>query len=203
VIALTLALAYGIWYGYSVILVALLAEFGWSRSVLAGAFSVFTLVHGGGNPLIGALCARYHGDADPSKFEDGWLRTGDVGTLTPDGFLTLTDRVKDVIKSGGDWISSVELENQVMSHPAVAEACVVPKPDPEIGNRIRAVLVLRDGNVPSEALANDIRATLKGRIAPYKVPQIVEFTTALPKSAGGMLKYMGLLSVSARLARIG
>jgi hypothetical protein len=59
VIALTLALAYGIWYSYSVILVALLAEFGWSRSVLAGAFSVFTLVHGGVNPLIGALCARF------------------------------------------------------------------------------------------------------------------------------------------------
>src|SRR5918999_2978652 len=59
VIALSLAIAYGIWYSYSVILVALLAEFGWSRSVLAGAFSVFTLVHGGVNPVIGALCARF------------------------------------------------------------------------------------------------------------------------------------------------
>src|SRR5690606_12877592 len=67
---------------------------------------------------------RYLGDdvADPEKFHDGWLRTGDVGTLTADGYLNLTDRAKDVIKSGGEWISSVELENALMAHPAVLEA---------------------------------------------------------------------------------
>ena len=70
---------------------------------------------------------------DPEKFRDGWLRTGDVGTLSPDGYLTLTDRAKDVIKSGGEWISSVELENALMAHPAVLEACVVGVPDERVG----------------------------------------------------------------------
>ena len=72
-------------------------------------------------------------DPDPDKFHDGWLRTGDVGTMTPDGFLTLTDRAKDVIKSGGEWISSVELENALMSHPDVVEASVVGVPDEQVG----------------------------------------------------------------------
>ena len=77
--------------------------------------------------------ASYYRDDDPDKFDDGWLRTGDVGTITPDGFLTLTDRAKDVIKSGGEWISSVELENALMAHPAVAEASVVGVPGREVG----------------------------------------------------------------------
>ena len=81
------------------------------------------------------ITATYLGDAqpDPEKFRDGWLRTGDVGTLSGNGFLTLTDRAKDVIKSGGEWISSVELENHLMAHPAVLEACVVGRTRPEVG----------------------------------------------------------------------
>src|SRR5512144_1444515 len=63
------------------------------------------------------------------KFHEGWLRTGDVGVISPDGYLTLTDRAKDVIKSGGEWISSVELENLLMAHPAVVEASVIGVPD--------------------------------------------------------------------------
>ncbi len=63
------------------------------------------------------------------RFHDGWLRTGDIGTISPDGFPTLVDRSKDVIKSGGEWISSVDLENAVMAHPAVAEAAVIGVPD--------------------------------------------------------------------------
>lgn len=83
--------------------------------------------------------AYYNGpDAEPlrpaDKFsEDGWLKTGDVGTISPDGFLTLTDRAKDVIKSGGEWISSVDLENALMSHPDVTEAAVVAVPDEKWG----------------------------------------------------------------------
>ena len=73
------------------------------------------------------------GDDDPDRFHDGWLRTGDVGTLTPDGYLTLTDRAKDVIKSGGEWISSVELENTLMAHPDVVEAAVVGRPRRALG----------------------------------------------------------------------
>jgi fatty-acyl-CoA synthase len=82
---------------------------------------------------------------DPEKFRDGWLRTGDVGRLSPDGYLTLTDRAKDVIKSGGEWISSLELENFLMEHPAVAEACVVAVPDDKWGERPLASVVVNEG----------------------------------------------------------
>src|SRR5262249_44244284 len=75
------------------------------------------------------VTAGYYRDEDPLKFHDGWLRTGDVGMISPDGFLVLTDRAKDVIKSGGEWISSVELENHLMGHPDVIEAAVVGVPD--------------------------------------------------------------------------
>jgi hypothetical protein len=83
------------------------------------------------------ITGRYLGDAgpDPERFRDGWLRTGDVGTVSADGYLTLTDRAKDVIKSGGEWISSVELENVLAGHPAVLEACVVGVPDERWGER--------------------------------------------------------------------
>lgn len=67
----------------------------------------------------------YNMDEDSDKFRDGWLRTGDVGHISQDGYLTLTDRTKDVIKSGGEWVSSVELENTIMGHPQVAEAAVI------------------------------------------------------------------------------
>ena len=75
------------------------------------------------------ITGSYYQNADPSKFDDGWLRTGDVGRVDPQGFITLTDRAKDVIKSGGEWISSVELELCIMEHPAVLEAAVVAVPD--------------------------------------------------------------------------
>jgi fatty-acyl-CoA synthase len=82
-------------------------------------------------PWVAAAYYRVEpGQEGSEKFTaDGWLRTGDVGAITPDGFLRLTDRSKDIIKSGGEWISSVDLENAVMAHPAVAEAAVVGVPD--------------------------------------------------------------------------
>ncbi|MPY69738.1 MAG: AMP-binding protein [Alphaproteobacteria bacterium] len=129
----------------------------------------------------------YH--RDPAKtaevVHDGWYHTGDLAWADEDGYIWIAGRSDDCFKSRGIFISPVEVENALRGHPAVAEACVVPKPDAEIGNRIRAVLVLRDGNAASDALAEDIRNALKGRIAPYKVPQIVEFAAALPKSAVG------------------
>ena len=91
------------------------------------------------------ITGSYVRDDDPDKFHDGWLRTGDVGTLSPDGYLTLTDRAKDVIKSGGEWISSVELENALMAHPAVREASVVGVPDERWGERPLATVVVREG----------------------------------------------------------
>jgi fatty-acyl-CoA synthase len=91
------------------------------------------------------VTGSYHHDPAPEKFHDGWLRTGDVGTLDDRGFFTITDRIKDVIKSGGEWISSVDLENQLMAHPAVQEAAVIGIPDERWGERPLACVVLRPG----------------------------------------------------------
>jgi fatty-acyl-CoA synthase len=91
------------------------------------------------------VTGAYYKDDDPGKFHDGWLRTGDVGTIDPLGFVTLTDRAKDVIKSGGEWISSMELENAIMAHPDVTEAAVIGVPDEKWGERPLACVVLQDG----------------------------------------------------------
>lgn len=129
----------------------------------------------------------YH--KDPLKtaevIHDGWYHTGDLAYRDDEGYFWIAGRNDDCFKSRGIFISPIEIENALRGHPMVAEACVVPKPDGEIGNRIRAVVVLRDPEQASDDLAAEIRAVLKGRIAPYKVPQIIEFIDALPKSAVG------------------
>ena len=98
------------------------------------------------------ITGSYYQNADPSKFDDGWLRTGDVGRIDPQGFITLTDRSKDVIKSGGEWISSVELELRIMDHPAVLEAAVVAVPDDRWQERpLAAVVVKNDASVTARS----------------------------------------------------
>ncbi|HZN16805.1 MAG TPA: fatty acid--CoA ligase [Micromonosporaceae bacterium] len=119
---------------------------------------------------------------DPGRFRDGWLRTGDVGTLSADGFITLTDRAKDVIKSGGEWISSVEVENALMAHPAVREACVVGVPDDRWGERPLAIVVLREGVV---AGAEELRGFLGGRLARWQLPEHWAFVPEVPKTSVG------------------
>ncbi|MEU3296176.1 long-chain fatty acid--CoA ligase [Streptomyces longwoodensis] len=134
--------------------------------------------------------AYYNGpDAEPlrpaDKFsEDGWLKTGDVGTISPDGFLTLTDRAKDVIKSGGEWISSVELENALMSHPDVTEAAVVAVPDDKWGERPLATVVLKEG---STADFTSLRAFLaeEGHIARWQLPERWTIIESVPKTSVG------------------
>ncbi|WP_436493559.1 long-chain fatty acid--CoA ligase [Actinokineospora sp. HUAS TT18] len=116
------------------------------------------------------------------KFEGGWLRTGDVGTLTPDGFLTLTDRSKDIIKSGGEWISSVELENAVMAHPAVAEAAVIGIPDPKWDERPLVTVVLREG---AEAQPEELRGFLTDKVAKWQLPENWAFIAEVPKTSVG------------------
>ncbi|WP_017591127.1 long-chain fatty acid--CoA ligase [Nocardiopsis potens] len=128
------------------------------------------------------ITGSYHRDPAPDKFEDGWLRTGDVGSLSPDGFLRLTDRAKDVIKSGGEWISSVALENQVMGHPAVAEAAVVAVPDPRWDERPLAAVVLAEG---ASADAAELRAFLSGRVARWQLPERWAFIDEVPKTSVG------------------
>ena len=88
------------------------------------------------------VTAEYYDDPTPDRFRDGWLRTGDVGTVDAQGFLQITDRTKDVIKTGGEWISSVELENALMAHPGVFEAAVVAVPDARWDERPLACVVL-------------------------------------------------------------
>jgi fatty-acyl-CoA synthase len=127
------------------------------------------------------VTASYHLDDDPEKFRDGWLRTGDVGTITPDGFLTLTDREKDVIKSGGEWISSVELENHLMAHPAIAEATVVGVPDERWSERPLAAVVWRGDPVPFEELC----AFLGERVAKWQLPERWTAIDAVPKTSVG------------------
>jgi fatty-acyl-CoA synthase len=128
------------------------------------------------------ITGSYVRDDDPAKFDDGWLRTGDVGSITPDGFLTLTDRSKDVIKSGGEWISSVALENALMAHPAVVEASVVGVPDEQWGERPLATVVVRDG---VEVSADELRDFLAERVAHWQLPERWSFVDEVPKTSVG------------------
>jgi fatty-acyl-CoA synthase len=130
------------------------------------------------------VTSRYVGEdePDPEKFRDGWLRTGDVGTLSPDGYLVLTDRAKDMIKSGGEWISSVELENHLMAHPAVREACVVGVPDERWDERPLAAVVLREG---ARASALELRDFLAERVAKWQLPERWTFIETVPKTSVG------------------
>ena len=138
-----------------------------------------------GGPRARGSPRGYLGDdePDPEKFHDGWLRTGDVGMLSPDGYLTLTDRAKDVIKSGGEWIRSVELENALMAHPAVLEACVVGVPDERWGERPLATVVLREGATrrPPTSCASSWPST----VARWQLPERWAFIEAVPKTSVG------------------
>ncbi|MFD8104510.1 long-chain fatty acid--CoA ligase [Nocardia fluminea] len=120
--------------------------------------------------------------ADESSFDDGWLRTGDVGYLTADGYLTLVDRAKDLIKSGGEWISSVQLENAVMGHPDVAEAAVVGVPDEKWDERPLVVVALRD-NTTADCRA--LRTHLVGQFAKWQLPERWVFVDEVPKTSVG------------------
>lgn len=117
-----------------------------------------------------------------AKFDDGWLRTGDVGRISPDGYLVLTDRAKDVIKSGGEWISSVELENALMAHPEVAEAAVVGVPDERWDERPLASVVLLPGSTISAA---DLQAFLANSFAKWQLPERWAFIDEVPKTSVG------------------
>jgi fatty-acyl-CoA synthase len=128
------------------------------------------------------ITASYFGVDDPDKFHDGWLRTGDIGTLDAEGFMVISDRTKDVIKSGGEWISSVEIESTMMGHPAVFEAAVVAVPDEKWQERPLCCVVLR----PSEtATVEELRAFLAERVAKWWLPERWAFIEAVPKTSVG------------------
>ncbi|MEQ0600347.1 AMP-binding protein [Mycobacterium tuberculosis] len=128
------------------------------------------------------IAGSYYGGRDESKFDSGWLRTGDVGRIDEQGFITLTDRAKDVIKSGGEWISSVELENCLIAHPDVLEAAVVGVPDERWQERPLAVVVVREGATVS---AGDLRAFLADKVVRWWLPERWAFVDEIPRTSVG------------------
>lgn len=128
------------------------------------------------------IAGSYYLTADDSKFDSGWLRTGDVGRLDERGFVTLTDRAKDVIKSGGEWISSVELENNLIAHPHVVEAAVVGVPDERWQERPLAVVVAKEGTTVS---AEDLRKFLAEKVVRWWLPERWAFVEEIPRTSVG------------------
>jgi len=128
------------------------------------------------------VTGSYHGQTDSSRFHDGWLRTGDVGTITADGVLRLRDRTKDVIKSGGEWISSLELEQALQAHPAVGAAAVIGVDDARWGERPLAIVSLSGDHRPS---FEELAAHLSGRVDRWQVPERWTELEALPRTSVG------------------
>jgi fatty-acyl-CoA synthase len=132
------------------------------------------------------IAASYYNlpEAQDKWTEDRWLRTGDVVTIDADGYMKITDRTKDLIKSGGEWISSVDLENALVGHPAIKEAAVVAIPHPKWQERPLACVVLKDGVQVSN---EDLRAFLGDRFAKWQLPDGFVFMEELPHTSTGKL----------------
>jgi fatty-acyl-CoA synthase len=132
------------------------------------------------------VCASYYRPEEDAHTHDadGWFHTGDVATIDPQGFMQITDRTKDLIKSGGEWISSLELENVAMTHPAVAEAAVIGIAHPQWLERPLLVVVLRSG---AQASARELLAWFEGKVANWWIPDEVAFVAELPHTATGKL----------------
>jgi fatty-acyl-CoA synthase len=136
------------------------------------------------------VAAAYHGGTGGDKFtDDGWFRTGDVVRINERGCMRICDRAKDLVKSGGEWISSVDLENELMAHGAVAEAAVIAIPDEKWGERPLAAVVLRQG---MEASVEELRDHLGGEFAKWQLPDRIEFIEAIPRTATGKFKKTAL-----------
>jgi fatty-acyl-CoA synthase len=132
------------------------------------------------------VAAAYYRGTGAEKFtDDGWFQTGDVVRIDPRGSIRITDRAKDLVKSGGEWISSVDMENLLMGHPAVAEAAVIAVPDEKWDERPMAIVVLKDG---AEASPDDLRAHLSSHFAKWQLPERVEYIEEIPRTATGKFK---------------
>jgi fatty-acyl-CoA synthase len=128
------------------------------------------------------ITGSYYRGRDASKFQSGWLRTGDVGRIDEQGFITLTDRAKDVIKSGGEWISSVELENCLVGHPDVLEAAVVGVPDERWQERPLAVIVVNEG---ASITPSELRKFLADKVVRWWLPERWTFADEIPRTSVG------------------
>jgi fatty-acyl-CoA synthase len=123
--------------------------------------------------------------ATEKAFEGGWFHSGDLGVMHPDGFVELRDRAKDVVVSGGENISTIEVEQALASHPAVVEAAVIGVPDEKWGERPKAFVVLaRDAQATEDELIEHV----KSKIARYKAPKAVEVVAELPKTSTGKVQ---------------
>ena len=143
------------------------------------------------------VAAGYHDTPEQADrwTEDGWFKTGDVVAIHPRGYILIKDRSKDVIKSGGEWISSVELENALMAHPAVAEAAVIAIPDPKWDERPLAAVVLREG---ATATADELRSFLAPNFAKWWLPDRFEFVAEIPKTSVGKFRKTELREMFAK-----
>ena len=121
--------------------------------------------------------------------EDGWFKTGDIATMDDEGFIKLVDRAKDLVKSGGEWISSVDIENMLMGHPAVKEAAVVGVPHPKWQERPLAAVVLKEG---AQATAEELRVFLAQSFAKWQLPDAFVFVEAIPRTSVGKFKKTAL-----------
>ena len=128
--------------------------------------------------------AYYKDKESDAKFAGGWLRTGDVAVVDEDGMIQLVDRTKDLVKSGGEWISSVELESLIMGHPKVLEACVIGLPHPKWDERPHAFVVARPDFV-GQITQDEILDYLRPHIAKWWLPDEVVFVEAIPKTSVG------------------
>ena len=136
------------------------------------------------------VAAAYHGGSGADNFtEDGWFRTGDVVRINQRGCMRICDRSKDLVKSGGEWISSVDLENKLMGHTAVVEAAVIAIPDDRWGERPLAAVVLRDG---MHATPEELWDHLHGDFAKWQLPDRIEFVESIPRTATGKFKKTAL-----------
>jgi acetyl-CoA synthetase len=144
------------------------------------------------------LFLGYYKDRERTQavVRNGWYFTGDLAYQDPEGYFYIAGRRDDCFKSRGIFISPTEIENALQKHPGIIEAAVVPEPDAEIGNKIRAVVVLADGQWPSDNLAQAVRETLRREIAPFKIPHKIEFALSLPKSAVGKILRTALIAQS-------
>ncbi len=137
------------------------------------------------------ICSDYYKleGAAGTHTEDGWFDTGDVATIDPQGYMAITDRTKDVIKSGGEWISSIELENTAMGHPAVAEAAVIGVAHPKWTERPLLVIVAAEGQ---DIGKQELLDFFKGKVADWWIPNDVAFVDELPHTATGKIKKIEL-----------
>jgi fatty-acyl-CoA synthase len=148
------------------------------------------------------ITASYYRGVDADRFTaDGWLRTGDVANVDEDGYIQIVDRVKDLVKSGGEWISSVELESAIMGHPKVLEAAVIGIPHPKWQERPVAYVVAKPGSTLTQ---EEILEFLRPQVARWWLPDEVRFTDEIPKTSVGKFdkKAIGERALRARTAAL-